>query len=159
MHSREEVNTLRTYEALYIIRPDISDDEIQTVAQKVETLVTDNEGSIVRSEVWGKRRLAYEVKTFTEGCYVLLRFQAPPQLIARLEASFRLNEQVIRNLIVHFDDHTLRLEEEQARRKEEEAERTISRSRSREDDDADSAPRSNPRDTLEVAASQTDTNE
>lgn len=145
------MNTLRTYEALYIIRPDLSDDEIQTVAQEVEALITDSGGSIVRSEVWGKRRLAYEVKSFTEGCYVLLRFQAPPEFITRLEGHFRLSERVIRNLVVHFDKRTLRLEEEQAQRKEEEAQRAISRERSRDDNNGDDSPRS-PRADDEVPA-------
>jgi small subunit ribosomal protein S6 len=65
------VKALRTYEALYIIRPDRPDDEVQTVAKQVESLVTNNGGAIVRSEIWGKRRLAYEVNHFTEGSYVL----------------------------------------------------------------------------------------
>ena len=109
---------MRTYEALYIIRPDLADEDIQTITNEVETLITDNGGSIVRSEIWGKRRLAYEVKKFSEGCYVLLRFEAEPEFITRLEDYYRLAEAVIRFMVVHFDARTLRLEAEQARRKE-----------------------------------------
>ena len=111
---------MRTYEALYIVQPDLKDDEIQTIAKNVESRVTENGGTIVRSEIWGKRRLAYEVQRHSEGCYVLLRFTAAPSLIARLENDLRLLEPVIRYLVVHFDDKTLRLEAEQKRRKEEE---------------------------------------
>ena len=68
---------MRTYEALYIIQPEVTEDEAQTIASGVESLITEDGGAIVRSEIWGKRRLAYEVKRFNEGIYVLVRFQAP----------------------------------------------------------------------------------
>ena len=135
---------MKTYEALYIVRPDISDDEIQTVAKGVEGLITDGQGVIVRSEIWGKRKLAYEVKHFTEGCYVLVRFQAPPQVLSKLDGHFRLAEQIIRSLVVKFDDKTLRLEEEQLRRKEAEiqhANARASRGDADGDDDDDEPPR------------------
>ena len=132
---------MRTYEALYIVRPDEADDQIQTIAQAVETLVTEDGGAIVRSEIWGKRRLAYEVKKFTEGVYILLRFTAEPTLIPRLEQYFRLTEAVIRHLVVHFDEKTLRLEAEQQRRKEEEIRASVEEARRREQRAAQRAAR------------------
>jgi small subunit ribosomal protein S6 len=114
-----EVETLRTYEALYIVRPDVKDDEIHTIAKAVESLVTTNGGAIVRSETWGKRRLAYEVQHFSEGCYVLLRFTAAPAVVARLENHFRLTDSVIRYIVVYFDARMLQLEAEQKTRAEE----------------------------------------
>ena len=136
------------YEALYIVMPDMSDDEIQTVAKTVETLVTENGGAIVRSEIWGKRKLAYKVKHQTEGCYVLLRFTAEPEFIEKLEAHFRLAEPIIRFLVSFFDEKTLRLEAEQQKRNEAEIRasanrhgdsddrpRREGRGRSRDDDD------------------------
>ena len=111
---------MRTYEALYIVRPELGDEDIQTVVSEVETIVKDNGGTIVRSEIWGKRRLAYEVKKCNEGCYILLRFTSEPDFITRLESYFRLAESIIRSLVVHFDEQMLRLEAEQLKRKEEE---------------------------------------
>ncbi|MCP4640482.1 MAG: 30S ribosomal protein S6 [bacterium] len=130
---------MRTYEALYIVKPDFGDDEIQTIVKETESLVTDNGGSIVRSETWGKRKLAYKVKHCTEGVYVLLRFEAEPTFIVRLEGYFRLSESIIRDLVVYFDEKTLRLEEEQKKRTESEI-RANATSRSR-DDDGPSGPR------------------
>lgn len=127
---------MRTYEALYIIRPDRSDDEVQTIAKQVESLVTGNGGAIVRSEIWGKRRLAYEVSHFTEGYYVLMRFQSQPTFIARLENYFRLEEPIIRSLVVYFDEKMLRLEEEQQKRTEELIRASATR-RAQDDDDDD----------------------
>lgn len=109
---------MRTYEALYIIQPDLEDDAVQTIAQGVDKLITDDGGAIVRSEIWGKRRLAYEVKKFSEGVYVLVRFDSDQKLVDILERHFRLTDEIIRFLVVHFDKKTLRLEAEQQRRTE-----------------------------------------
>jgi len=134
------VNALRTYEALYIITPELDDDGIQTIASEVENLVTSNGGAIVRSEIWGRRKLAFEVKKFTEGNYVLLRFDADPAFSAKLEHYFRLSDQIIRYLIVHLDDHDLRMEAEQQRRREEDVRTGRGRGRDDDDDDDDDEP-------------------
>lgn len=132
---REEVNLLRTYEALYIARPDLEDDEIQTVARDVESLITTAGGAIVRSEIWGKRRLAYTVERFTEGCYILVRFEALPSSVGRLENHFRLTDAIIRYLIVHFTERMLRLEASQNRRKEAELQAAAPRRPARDSGD------------------------
>ena len=130
---------MRTYEALYIVSPEVEDDGIQTIAKDTENLVTGAGGEIVRSEIWGRRKMAYEVKRFSEGSYILLRFTAPPDFVAKLESTFKLNESIIRYLVVHFDEHTLRLEEEQQRRRKEELERSAARAGDDDDDDDDDA--------------------
>ena len=125
---------MRTYEALYIIQHEASEDDVQTVTQGVETLITDDGGVIVRSEIWGKRRLAYEVKGQSEGNYVLIRFESDPGFNLKLEGHFRLSEIIIRSLVVLFDEKTLRLEAEQVRRNEA---ALLAQSTSRDDDDDD----------------------
>ncbi len=129
---------MRTYEALFIVRPEASEEEVQAIATEVEKLVTDGGGAIVRSEIWGKRRLAYEVSKCTEGNYVLIRFQCDPSFPQKLEQYFRLHESVIRDIVVYFDEHTLKFEAEQIRRNEAELARTGGRPR---DDDDDDRPR------------------
>ncbi|HIJ64909.1 MAG TPA: 30S ribosomal protein S6 [Candidatus Hydrogenedentes bacterium] len=148
---------MRTYEALYIVRPDLDDETIQTVAKEVESLVTDNGGAIVRSEIWGKRRLAYVVEKFNEGCYVLLRFNSEPVFIARLESHFRLKESIIRFLVVHFDAQMLRLEAEQQRRQEDQLRASASVARRRFD--ADEAPGRAERAAPAKGAKETETEE
>lgn len=132
---------MRTYEALYICTPEMEEGDIQTVSQEVENLVTSNGGSIVRSEIWGKRKLAYMVKKYSEGSYILLRFQAQPDFVAKLEQYFRLSDPIFRFMVVHFDDHMLRIEEEQARRKEEDLRASAAAAARGEDDDDDDRPR------------------
>ena len=127
--------SLRTYEALYIIDPRVEEDVVQTVAKDIEQLVLDAGGAIVRSEIWGKRRLAYEVKKHMEGYYVFLRYEAPPEFNARIETFFRLSEHIIRHLVTLFDEQTLRLEAEQIRRRQEDIARGADRERERDDDE------------------------
>ena len=107
---------MRTYETIYIIQPEAAEDQVETVIQEVESLVAEDGGTVVRKDLWGKRRLAYHVKGFQEGIYVLMRFECGPAFPRKLEDFFKLNESVIRYLVVLFDVKTLRLEEEQARR-------------------------------------------
>jgi len=132
---------LRTYEALYIVMPDVEDDGIQTVDKAVQSLITESGGSIVRSEIWGKRKLAYTVKKQTEGTYILVRFDAEPDFIAKLEQWYRLSEAVLRYQVVHFDEHTLRIEAEQQRRREEDLRNSAASASRRDDDDEDDGPR------------------
>jgi len=132
---------LRTYEALYIVMPDVEDDGIQTVDKAVQSLITESGGSIVRSEIWGKRKLAYTVKKQTEGTYILVRFEAEPDFIAKLEQWYRLSEAVLRYQVVHFDEHTLRIEAEQQRRREEDLRNSAASASRRDDDDEDDGPR------------------
>lgn len=107
---------MRTYETIYIIQPEATEDEVETVIQAVESLVAADEGSVVRKDVWGKRRLAYKVKGFQEGIYVLMRIEGSPAFPRKLEDFYTLNESVIRYLVILFEEKTLRLEEEQVRR-------------------------------------------
>ena len=125
---------MRTYEALFIVQPNATDDEVQTIAKGVETLITEDGGAIVRSEIWGKRRLAFEVKGHSEGNYVLIRFESDPGFNLKLEGYFRLSETIIRSLVVLFDEKTLRLEAEQERRT---AAALAAQSNSSDDDDDD----------------------
>jgi len=126
---------LRTYEALYIITPEMDDDAVQTVAGEVDNLITANGGAIVRSEIWGRRKLAYEVKKHSEGNYVLIRFEAEPDFVAKLESFYKLSDAIIRYLVTQFDARTLKLEAEQIRRREEEIK--AGAHRGHDDDDGD----------------------
>ena len=128
---------MRTYEALYIIAPNMDDDAIQAVVKGVETLITSNGGTIVRSELWGRRKLAYEIKKHGEGVYVLVRFTADPEFVKRLDTYFKLSEMIIRALVLLLDERTLKLEEEQTRRREEEARLAATRTRNEGDEDED----------------------
>lgn len=129
---------MRTYEALYIVQPNATDDEVQTIDAGVQRLITEGGGSVVRSEIWGKRRLAYEVKRFQEGIYILVRFQCPSDAINKLKQYFKLTDDIIRDLVVQYNEQTLKLEQEQAQRDEIlAAQRAAAESRGETDSDDD----------------------
>jgi small subunit ribosomal protein S6 len=91
---------LREYEVLYILRADLDDDKVQDAVKKVNTLLERSGGMIERTNLWGKRKLAYEVKHQKEGSYVLQDFQLDPDRVPELEAALKITEEVLRHLIV-----------------------------------------------------------
>ena len=91
---------MRDYEVLYIVRADLEDDKVQEAVQRVNTLIERSGGASERTNVWGKRKLAYEVKHQTEGSYVLQDFQIAPERVPELEAALKISEEVLRHLIV-----------------------------------------------------------
>jgi small subunit ribosomal protein S6 len=91
---------LRDYEVLYIVRADLDDDKVQDAVKRVNTLIERSGGSVDRTNLWGKRKLAYEVKHQKEGSYVLQDFQLDPNRVPELESSLKITEEVLRHLIV-----------------------------------------------------------
>jgi len=91
---------LREYEVLYIVRADLDDDKVQDAVKRVNTLIERSGGKIERTNLWGKRKLAYEVKHQKDGSYVLQDFQLDPDRVPELEAALKITEEVLRHLIV-----------------------------------------------------------
>jgi small subunit ribosomal protein S6 len=91
---------LRDYEVLYIVRADLDDDKVQDVVKRVNTLIERSEGSVDHTSLWGRRKLAYEVKHQKEGSYILQDFRLAPERIPELEAALKITEEVLRHLIV-----------------------------------------------------------
>jgi len=91
---------MRNYELLYIIRPDAESDTVQAVTEKFQGIITSGGGEITKHEVWGKRRLAYEIRKFREGIYVLVQFKAQPAVVAELDRVLRITDEVMRHIIV-----------------------------------------------------------
>ena len=91
---------MRDYEVLYIVRADLDDDKVQDAVKRVNTLIERSGGTPERTNLWGKRKLAYEVKHQKEGSYVLQDFQLDPNRVPELEASLKITEEVLRHLVV-----------------------------------------------------------
>ena len=91
---------MRDYEVLYIVRADFDDDKVQDAVKRVNTLVERSGGTADRTNLWGKRKLAYEVKHQKEGSYVLQDFKLDPDRVPELEAALKITEEVLRHLIV-----------------------------------------------------------
>ena len=90
---------MRSYEIMLAINPQLEDKELDTLLDKLKKLITDAKGEISKTNKWGKRKLAYEIKDFTEAIYVVLNFNVDEQIIAELERVIKLEERVIRYLL------------------------------------------------------------
>ena len=90
------------YEALYILNPALDEESIAALVAKFKAVVEAGD-SAAQVEEWGKRRLAYPINDLMEGYYVLMNFTALPGVPAELDRQFRINENVMRSLIVSKD--------------------------------------------------------
>ena len=96
---------LRTYETVFIMDPEISDEDVDQVTERYKEIMSDFNGKIVRIEKWGRRKLAYRVKKRIKGNYILLVFHGDHQLTRELERNFRLDDRILKYLTVKIDDH------------------------------------------------------
>ena len=90
--------TSEKYEVLYIIKPDLGEEDTKAVVEKFNTLIEQN-GTIDATEEWGKRKLAYEINYISEGYYVLVKFTSGPAFPAELERILRNTESIMRSLV------------------------------------------------------------
>jgi small subunit ribosomal protein S6 len=91
---------LRDYELLLVISPEVSDDRMPDVLERVGKYVTDRGGEVTKVDPWGRRRLAYPIRKFLEGHYVLTNLRIDPRRAAEVEANLRLSEDVLRHMLV-----------------------------------------------------------
>ena len=91
------------YEALFILKPDLKEEEQKSLIESLENLLKDNKASIEASEVYGKRQLAYEIKKVKEGLYYLIQFTSGGAVCAKLKHACNVNENVVRLLVTKRD--------------------------------------------------------
>ena len=90
--------TTEKYEVLYVLNPNLTEEETQAIVEKFKTLIEQN-GTVDEMEEWGKRKLAYEINYLTEGYYVLVKFTSGPELPAELDRILGITHGVIRSLV------------------------------------------------------------
>lgn len=96
---------MRHYEVMVILDPSL---EERTVAPSLDTylnVIRNAGGSVEKVDVWGRRRLAYEIKKKAEGIYAVIDVSAPPAAVAELDRQLRLNEAVLRTKVIRPDTH------------------------------------------------------
>lgn len=89
-----------SYETMYILRPDLGDEQVEQAITKYQNLLRDQGAQDMQIQNRGKRRLAYEIKKHRDGIYIQLNYGAPATAIAPFERAMRLSEEVIRYLTV-----------------------------------------------------------
>ncbi len=94
----------REYEFVYIVAPTATDEDVEALQTQVAELVKEFGGTVENTDVWGRRKLAYEIGHFTEGIYVVQRLDGPGEMIGELGRRLRVRDQVLRHLIVRVDE-------------------------------------------------------
>jgi small subunit ribosomal protein S6 len=100
------INT-RNYETTYIITPELSQEECNSVIDKFKNLLTENGSEIINLEIWGFRKLAYPIDKKQSGFYVYTEFKGNANFIARLEREYQYDDRIIRYLTVSLDKHAI----------------------------------------------------
>ncbi len=99
----------RSYEIMFIVRPDVEEADLDKLIEGFSKNVTDGGGTVRSTEKMGRRRLAYTVRKFNDGFYILLTIDAAGSLIAEIERRLRVTEQVIKFITVRIDEEEKRL--------------------------------------------------
>ncbi len=93
------------YETVFILTPVLSDAQMKEAVEKFEKVLTDNGATIVNKEEWGLRKLAYPIQKKSTGFYALIEFDAPTDIVKKLETAYRRDERVIRFLTFRLDKY------------------------------------------------------
>jgi small subunit ribosomal protein S6 len=95
---------LHTYEFMYILSPEVEEEDLEAVATRIGQIIADGGGEVLRLERWGRKRLAYPIKKFREGHYVLAYIELDPGAVTQLRARLALTEEVIRYLLLRCEE-------------------------------------------------------
>jgi small subunit ribosomal protein S6 len=106
----------RTYEVVFIIDPDAEDAEVMRLTEAIQKIITDQGGSVTKTEMMGRRQLAYEINHKRDGVYVLLEVDGSGAEIAELERRMRVNDRILRYMTIRVDDARRRAEKFKNRR-------------------------------------------
>lgn len=106
----------RTYEIVFIVDPDAEDAEVMRLTEAAQKIITDQGGSIVKTEMMGRRQLAYEINHRRDGVYVLLEVEGSGAEIAELERRMRVNDRILRYMTIRVDEDRRRAQKLKDRR-------------------------------------------
>lgn len=94
---------MRQYETIFIINPDLDESQTNDVIEGVKAAIESGGGKVLRVDLWGKKKLAYAVKQYNDGYYVLLVFESNPEFISQLNGHYRITERIIKHIVVQFE--------------------------------------------------------
>ena len=94
---------MNKYESVVIVNPNLEEESIKNLINKFSDLIN-TDGNVTSVEEMGKRKLAYEIRKNKEGFYIVIKFEAKPELIAELERNYRITDEVIKFLVVKEEE-------------------------------------------------------
>jgi small subunit ribosomal protein S6 len=98
------VTRMRKYEIMYIIRPNIDDEAKKAVVERFNNILTENGAEITNVKEWGKRRLAYEIKKYRDGIYMIVNVVAEPKAVQEFDRLAKINDDIIRHIVVKEEE-------------------------------------------------------
>lgn len=107
---------MRIYEELFIVRPDLPEEEIDRLIEQLTNLIASQGGNVDKSEKWGVRKLAYRVQKRNEGFYILLQFTSKPETVIELERRLRVSDLVMKFQSVRIDEKLKKIEKRKKER-------------------------------------------
>jgi len=99
-----EDKRIHDYELIFVVSPEIVDESLEAVVDGVSKFIAGKGGDVSEIERWGKKRLAYPLKRFSEGNYVLVRFKMSPEWSKELETNLKISEDILRHLLIKLSD-------------------------------------------------------
>jgi small subunit ribosomal protein S6 len=114
---------LRIYEELFIVRPDVTDEEIDPLIEQLTTVITSKGGKVDKTDKWGVRKLAYRIEKRSEGYYVLIQFTAGPEIVRELERRLRVADMVMKFITVRIDERLKKIDKRKKQREKRAARR------------------------------------
>ena len=95
---------MRRYETIFIIPADLTEDEINALIERYQSIITKNKGMVIKVEKWGKRKMAYEIKKQIRGFYVLMDLVSVSAVITELERNFKIDEKILKFMTIKKED-------------------------------------------------------
>jgi small subunit ribosomal protein S6 len=96
---------MRPYEVMVIFDPDTEERSVQPTLEQYLTVITAGGGTVDNLDIWGRRRLAYEIQRKSEGIYAVINLTAEPDDVKELDRQFRINESIMRTKVIRPDIH------------------------------------------------------
>jgi small subunit ribosomal protein S6 len=107
---------VRNYEVVFVAAPTLTSEELEGFINHIQTVVESKNGKVVKVDNWGKKSLAYKIKKFREGYYVVLSIEGDGSAIAEVERRFRVTDYIMRFISVRIDEDVKRSEKIKAAR-------------------------------------------
>jgi small subunit ribosomal protein S6 len=121
------MSTVKQYELVYIAAPEATEEQLAALATEVQQVVGRFQGTIEKTDVWGRRRLAYQIGRYKEGIYVLHVINASGELVKELDRRLKVTDNIVRHLIVRVDEELAVAAHRKERRQAKTAKRRIAR--------------------------------
>ncbi|HLV10690.1 MAG TPA: 30S ribosomal protein S6 [Halanaerobiales bacterium] len=92
---------VRAYETVFILEPEMEEEDREALIDRIKSIITDNKGEITQVDTWGRKKLAYEINNFKNGYYTVINFNGESETVDELERNYKIIDSVIRYLIIN----------------------------------------------------------